>query len=79
MLMYEPLRDYLAQVESSRKTMSFKQIEVLLGHPLPKSAYTYQAWWANEADPAHPQKQAWGAAGFQTEVDLKSKTVKFLR
>lgn len=79
MLTYEPLRSYLMGLEAQKKTLSFKQIEAILGQPLPRSAYNYQAWWANEIEPAQPQKLAWSAAGFASEVDIKSKTVRFYR
>lgn len=64
---YEPLQDYLSNLsqEKSNVSISFKQIEEILGAPLPRSAYTYRAWWGNQQDSKNrPQAHAWLSAGF---------------
>ena len=56
-------------------TLSFAQVESILGFPLPKSAYTYNAWWANGG---HSQAAAWMNVGYQVAgVDLRMKSVIF--
>lgn len=80
MAKYDPLRSYLTQCGSPRVTMSFEQISELVGG-LPRSAYEYQAWWANEIAPqTHVQKQAWMSVGFTVDrFDLSSCTVTYIR
>ena len=44
---YQPLTDYLQKCGLEMCTLSFAQIEELLGFPLPQSAYQYPVWWMN--------------------------------
>jgi hypothetical protein len=82
---YEPLEDYLQnqRLTSSRVSLSFKEIENIIGAALPKSAYTYREWWSNQRDYKNrPQAKAWLSAGFEVESvnqDLKSGSVEFVR
>lgn len=80
---YAPLREYLQQQRSAqiRVALSFKEIEEILGRPLPDSAYRYRPWWANATrTPASPQGDAWSSAGYQvTQVSLAGRTVEFTR
>lgn len=48
MAIYNPLRDKLVANSSASLKMTFADIEMLIGRSLPKSAYEYDAWWANE-------------------------------
>ena len=75
---YAPLHRYLQGREESPWHVSFRQIEALLGQPLPISASTYPAWWAN--DRTHRQAFAWIAAGWMAEgLDLPNETIVFRR
>ncbi|GAB5496483.1 MAG: hypothetical protein Phyf2KO_15630 [Phycisphaerales bacterium] len=75
---YDPVREHLFMSGQQMVSMSFGEIGVLVGG-LPRSAYTYQAWWANETDPqTHVQKRAWMAAGYTVDYyDLKTQRVRF--
>ena len=76
---YHALRDFLLQSKKERLDMSFSEIEEILGFPLPKSAYEYSAWWANEAEGQHVQKQGWMDAGYETsDLKLMQKQVTFI-
>lgn len=44
---YDPLRDYLIKCGNDEVTLSFADIESILGRALPPSASNYDAWWAN--------------------------------
>ncbi|MCC6909857.1 MAG: hypothetical protein IT430_18130 [Phycisphaerales bacterium] len=93
MAKYDALRDELrrrgqpvtpakAGVQSHsphRITMTFAEIDQLIPGGLPNSAYTYQAWWADERDPkTHVHKLAWLEAGYRVErYDLAARTVTF--
>ena len=49
---YERLETYLHNKQKSVEnvSLSFKQIDQILGAPLPRSAYTYREWWSNQKD-----------------------------
>jgi len=82
---YEALEDYLAgkSVSVCDITVSFRQIENIIGNKLPKSAYTYTAWWANQTDKKNrPQAKAWLDANFVVDgfhLDKKNGWVRFMR
>jgi hypothetical protein len=78
MAKYEPLQKYLATrpEQMSRVTMSFDEVEALVGL-LPPSARDYRAWWANDSK---VQAQAWRAAGWRVEsVNQHAGRVVFTR
>lgn len=70
-LKYEPLTDFLRAMKSTENTLTltFKQIEQLIGAPLPTSAYEHRPWWANQSDASsRPQALAWASAGFSVDA-----------
>lgn len=76
---YAPLTAFLAASDPfDHLVLTFKQIEVLLQHELPRSAYDHRPWWGN--DPTHIQAQAWLEAGWHVEaLELTFRTVTFAR
>ena len=50
---YDGLRDYLEQQTEPVVTLSFEQIEQIIGGSLPTSARRYRPWWANEKMGTH--------------------------
>jgi len=75
---YQPLLQYLVKSDKGLITLSFAQIEEILGAPLPPSAHRYPAWWGNEASRTRTQSNAWMDAGYQTEdLNLNARTVSF--
>lgn len=78
MTVYAPMMQFLTAQAADRIRLDFREVERILGRPLPKSAGDYQAWWAN--DPTHSQAKAWLEAGWQTEnLNLGGRTVEFVR
>lgn len=79
MSVYDRLRDKLITNTSASIKMSFAEIEILIGRSLPKSAYDYDAWWANEdpATTAHSHSRAWTTAGYAAEVQRTQRMVTF--
>lgn len=78
---YDPLYRYLSAQKGPTVTMTFSQIETVIGSELPQSARKYGAWWAN-ADPEtgqHPYSQAWMLAGMRAAVNLTAESVVFER
>lgn len=54
---YDPLREFLAARAGDTVTLTFGQIDELVG-TLPVSAHKYQVWWHNN-DPSHQHCQSW--------------------
>jgi len=76
---YLPLALFLANsIFSTSVEVSFGEIEAMLGSPLPKSARTYNAWWAN--DSSHVQANSWLALDWRTSnLELSAEKVTFVR
>jgi len=76
---YEQLRDHLKGEREELIRLTFSEIEEILGFSLPKSAYEYRAWWANDGN--HVQaRDGWISAGYNSEaVDLDNHRVSFRR
>jgi hypothetical protein len=76
---YGPLRLYLGQQTRSRVSMTFQQVESVIGGPLPVSARRHRPWWANDAR-GHAHADAWLGAGYRTgEVDMEGEKLVFVR
>ena len=80
---YGPLKQFLESLSPSEsdRTLSFGEVERILGARLPPSAYTHRAWWSNQSSPAgHPHAQAWLAAGWKVDsVSFPDRWVRFRR
>lgn len=76
---YRNLSEHLAGLTSPRWNANFAEIEAVLGFKLPKSAYTYPAWWANQTGGGHSHCAAWKNIGWRTEnVDILREQVSFV-
>lgn len=74
---YNPLYSHLRQQGAEEVTLTFAQIEALIGERLPFSARTQRAWWSNRKQGA-VQAQAWMGAGYHVEeLDLAQEQVTF--
>ncbi|EKQ69273.1 putative transcriptional regulator [Leptolyngbyaceae cyanobacterium JSC-12] len=74
---YQALHDYLSRSEQSPVTLTFTDIEALIGSTLPASARTNRAWWSNRSKGAL-QASAWMQAGFTVKaIDLATEQVTF--
>lgn len=74
---YQPLFEYLRHATQDELTLSFAEIEELLGESLPTSAYQQRIWWGNRRRGA-VQSQAWMKAGYHAEVvDLGNQRITF--
>ena len=76
---YDRLGRHLSGLDRGTKHMlTFDRIESLLGFVLPRSAKTYQAWWANQKNGRHVQANAWLDEGWVTEdLSLADRRVTF--
>lgn len=78
---YAPLYGWFSERPPSqeRLTLSFEQVEQLIGDTLPDSARSHRAWWANDSV-GHAQSQAWLSAGWRvSDFDLAQGQVTFER
>jgi hypothetical protein len=66
---YQPLQAYLVERRHMpRVRMTFADVAEIIGHSLPKSAFTYREWWSNPSDTTNrPQAAAWMTAGFKVD------------
>lgn len=65
---YSPLREYLASAPDT-VTLSFAELEGILGDSLPASARSDRPWWANHKGAnKSSQSQAWQDAGFRVDA-----------
>lgn len=77
MAKYNALELFLSNCSWSEVTLSFSEMEAILGFSLPRSAYTYAAWWANGG---HTHALSWMNGGFAVaRLDLRGKIVTFRR
>lgn len=77
---YEPLARFLAAKKADAWDATFEEIEARLGRALPRSAYEYPAWWANQTGGGHSQTKGWRGVGWRTcDLDLERRRVRFER
>lgn len=75
---YVALRNFLEAQKSGWVSMTFAEIENVLGFKLPNSQ-RYPAWWSNNAT-NNVMTNEWLAAGFRTEqVDISARKLVFRR
>ena len=76
---YKPLLDYFTHLDKARVTLSFADMEAILGGPLPKHARRDKSWWKHKAGRTCPPR-AWVDGGYDlADVDLKRRRAKFVR
>ena len=80
---YQPLADYLAAQTGNEVTLTFAEIEALVGAPLPQTAMKTAFWVNRRSAWGMPgQARAWAAAGWRVGtvlLSLASPTVTFIR
>lgn len=75
---YRGLSEYLLSSGASRISLTYAQIEQILGFPLPQTARRFkQSYWANTE--THSYASSWMAVGYKAKVDLNSDTVTFFK
>jgi hypothetical protein len=78
---YARLGQFLDQLPEGIEavTLSFKDIEALIGGKLPQSAYTHRAWWANDST-SHVQSKQWLKVGWRVATaDVQAELIIFER
>lgn len=77
MAKYDPLERYLSAQPKSGCTLTFSQIEKIIGAPLPPSARRHKSWWGN--DSTHVQAQTWMGAGWMTDLPRLDEEIVLFR
>ena len=67
---YQPLADYLVAQPADEVRLSFAQIEVIVGAPLPTTAYIRNWWWSKGAK--RFADQPWRAAGWEATLTRRA-------
>ena len=75
---YDPLKSYLNTCGGAPVSMSFAELESVLGFELPWAARHHRQWWGNNAS-GHAQSRSWMLARYKVAtVDLEAETVRFV-
>jgi hypothetical protein len=75
---YAPLREYLAAATDEEMTLTFGEIEAVMGDVLPPSAHVSRSWWSSTVHAPH--YDSWYQAGWRVAaVDLRTQLVTFVR
>lgn len=75
---YAPLQRHLLALTDDRWDATFRDVEAVLGGPLPASARKHQAWWSNTTSLV--SARSWLAAGWRTSnVQIREEKVFFVR
>lgn len=74
---YQPLQEYLEKNNTAEITLTFTEIEEIIGNTLPDSARTKRQWWGNRNKGAL-QAISWIKAGYNvTKINLEEKKITF--
>jgi hypothetical protein len=74
---YDPLQRFLSADPVLPLTLSFAQVEQIVGFQLPDSARMHPAWWANEKSPTHSHAMSWLLAGVKAAPNMRERRVTF--
>lgn len=75
---YIPLSDYFSSASSQKITLSFNEIEQIMGQQLPNAAYLNKSWWKKTKPPAK-HFHAWMDAGYYVSDVMTNRFVVFER
>ena len=72
---YAPLGEYLREAKQTTISVSFDEIERILGTQLPTTALRHQSWWSNNPNVV---THVWLKAGYKTvNVDVHGRKLEF--
>ncbi|MBV2147703.1 hypothetical protein KRZ98_05305 [Sphingobium sp. AS12] len=76
---YADLTAYLEQQSGGHVTLTFADVEKIVGFPLPSSARKHGPWWTNSPSKGR-HNEAWLAIGWETtDRNMKGQTITFQR
>ena len=75
---YAALHRHLTALTENEWHATIRDVEIVLGGALPRSARSHRAWWSNTT--THSHAKSWLAAGWRTrDVNLDHETLLFVR
>ena len=75
---YDPLMVFLDKSGKYELTLSYEEIESIIGDNLPPTASNNKNWWNNN-DRSHPQSAAWSDVGYRTCKIKLGESVTFVK
>ena len=75
---YDPLMMFLDKSGKDEITLSYDEIEKIIGDELPLTARNNVNWWNNN-DNSHSQSAAWSDVGYRTCKIKLGETVTFVK
>ncbi len=76
---YLPLAEYLAASDAAEIVLTLREIQAIIGAPLPASAYGIQQYWAGSTGRRHEHTHAWQALGWWAHLEARHLRVRFTR
>jgi hypothetical protein len=76
---YDPLGTFLRRQRHDAVSLTFRDIERIIGGILPKASADPAWWTVDGSGGAVPHASAWTSARFAPEVDFKNELVRFVR
>lgn len=77
-LKYRKLAEYLLSSNEMRVTLSYPQIEEILGFALPDTARNFKpSFWANTR--THSYASSWMGVGYKAQIDANNDRVTFVK
>lgn len=76
---YSKLCEYLSKVNSECITLTYSELEEIIGDNLPMSAGKFVQWWENDYSSKSKSRQcrAWIEAGWETVDIILKKSITF--
>ncbi len=75
---YRPLANFLRRQKAGTVTLTFTEIERIVGRLLPKASNA-AGWWQADAGSRQPQKRVFAEAGIVAVPDMRHERVVFSR
>ena len=75
---YDPLMLFLDKSGQKEITLSYDEMEEIIGESLPRTAYNNKKWWNNN-DKSHTQSFAWSDIGYRTCKICLGESVTFVK
>ncbi|WP_339309738.1 hypothetical protein NZ043_27320 [Paenibacillus sp. FSL k6-2145] len=74
---YDPLNEYLCSKVTL--TLTYADIEYIIGSKLPESAFKDRTWWGNTTNATRVQAHSWLKAGWKVEKVNLGENITFIR
>ncbi len=76
---YRPLAAYLAASDAAEMVLTLREIQAIIGAPLPTPAYGTRQYWAGSTGGKHGHTHAWQELGWRARLEARHLRVRFSR